>query len=199
MEVVSTGTNPFTYRFSLPENIQDGETSVWPRVLLPADESGAILVGVESFVSTGYSGGGASSSTLTLYRIWRDNVRTYSGYALATPIAGHALIRACFSEEDQRHRRDACHDEYQFNARFSLDRSVASGAPRLSYKALATSFPGSVSRDKDSTDGPPLRPEDIVYAVDSNCTYKSTFEFVPGPGVYKSIKGLPDCSNYTVP
>ena len=95
-----------------------------------------------------------------------------------------------------RDRLGACSDGYSFSATLGLDRTVKSGFPRLVYQTQATSFPGKVSRDRDSTTMPPLRKQDLVTAEDPQCTYKRTFQFKKTTGVYVPDKPLPDCSNY---
>ena len=100
---------------------------------------------------------------------------------------------------DQRRRLDACHDEYEFGATLGLDQGVKAGLPRLVYQTLATSFPGKVSRFKDSLAGPPLRKRDLVTVVNARCSYQRIFHFEAGKHVFKPDHPLPDCSEYTVP
>lgn len=195
-------TNSFTYRFALselPDGAQDTGITLWPHVLRLADDNGAILVGVEINVSTGYSGGGGSASELRLFEVGRDGSTFRDREVLSVPIEGSMSIRACFNEQDERSRLGACSDEYQFTAMLGLDPAAKSGYPRLVYQTRATSFPGNVSRDKDSLDGPPLRKQDLVTAVNQQCTYKRVFHFEAHPGAYMPDHPLPDCSNYTVP
>jgi uncharacterized protein len=202
IQIDSAGANPSTFRFALsdiPDAPRDINVTLWPRVLRLADDNGAILVGVEVNFSTAYSGGGGSASELRLFEVGRDRSTFHAHEVLSVPIAGSLLIRACFTEQDMRHRLGACHDEYEFNAMLGLDQAVKSGFPRLVYQTRATSFPGKVSRDKDSLDGPPLHKRDLVTAVDQQCTYKRIFHFEANPGAYMPDHPLPDCSNYTVP
>jgi len=199
IQIDSAGTNPSTYRFALSDIPDATRVTLWPRVLRLADYNGAILVGVEVNFSTSYSGGGGSASELRLFEVGRNRSTFHAHEVLSVPIAGSLLIRACFTEQDMRHRLGACHDEYEFNAMLGLDQAVKSGFPRLVYQTRATSFPGKVSRDKDSLDGPPLHKRDLVTAVDQQCTYKRTFHFEANAGAYMPDHPLPDCSNYTVP
>ena len=199
IQIDSTGANPSTYRFALSDIPDATRVTLWPRVLRLADYNGAILVGVEVNFSTSYSGGGGSASELRLFEVGRNRSTFHAHEVLSVPIAGSLLIRACFTEQDMRHRLGACHDEYEFNAMLGLDQAVKSGFPRLVYQTRATSFPGKVSRDKDSLDGPPLHKRDLVTAVDQQCTYKRTFHFEANAGAYMPDHPLPDCSNYTVP
>ncbi|EPS1224026.1 hypothetical protein QZN01_02170 [Burkholderia cenocepacia] len=174
-----------------------GRFALWPRVLRGA--GGDVIVGVRFDMSTGYSGGGASASELRLTRVVAGDRVPRTQQVLAVPLSGSATIRACFSERDQRRRLGACHDDYAFDATLSLDRSVRAGLPRLLYATRATSFPGHVSRDKDSLAAPPLRKRDLVTAVDRTCTYRRTFRFDPSAGSYTPDRPLPDCEGYTVP
>jgi len=199
IQIDSAGANPSTYRFALSDIPDATRVTLWPRVLRLADYNGAILVGVEVNFSTSYSGGGGSASELRLFEVGRNRSTFHAHEVLSVPIAGSLLIRACFTEQDMRHRLGACHDEYEFNAMLGLDQAVKSGFPRLVYQTRATSFPGKVSRDKDSLDGPPLHKRDLVTAVDQQCTYKRTFHFEANAGAYMPDHPLPDCSNYTVP
>jgi uncharacterized protein YecT (DUF1311 family) len=202
IQIDSTGANSSTHRFTLsdiPDAPQDIDVTLWPRVLRLADDDSAILVGVEVNISTAYSGGGGSASELRLFEIGRDKSTFHDHEVLSVPIAGSLLIRACFTQQDERRRLGACHDEYEFTAMLGLDQTVKSGFPHLVYQTRATSFPGKVSRDKDSLDGPPLRKQDLVTAVDHQCTYKRIFHFEANSGVYMPDHPQPDCSNYTDP
>lgn len=202
IQIDSAGSNASTERFALsdiPSTSQDIDVTLWPRILRLAGDQGAIVVGAEVNATASYSGGGGSASELRLYEIGGDRTTAHDHAVLSVPLTGSLLIRACFSEKDQRHRLDACHDEYEFSATLRLNRAVKSGFPQLVYQTLATSFPGKVSRDKDSLEGPPLRKRDLVTVVDTQCTYKRIFHFEDKPGVYTPDQPLPDCDNYTVP
>ncbi|WP_175774652.1 hypothetical protein [Burkholderia anthina] len=178
-------------------NGNGGHFALWPRVLRVA--GGDVIVGVRFDLSTGYSGGGASASALRLIRVVAGDPVPRAQEVLAVPLSGEAMIRACFSERDQRRRLGVCHDDYAFDATLSLDRSVRAGLPQLRYATRATSFPGHVSRGKDSLAAPPLRKRDLVTAVDRTCTYRRTFRFDPSAGRYTPDRPLPDCDGYTVP
>ena len=46
---------------------------------------------------------------------------------------------------------------------------------------------------------PPLKPADLVRAVDAECTVQRVFTFDPATKAYVADAPLPDCSAYTVP
>ncbi|NTX30122.1 hypothetical protein HT746_23880 [Burkholderia pyrrocinia] len=185
--------------FDDPSGDNHGGFTLWPHVLRVADAAGGVIVGVEYNLSTGYSGGGASASELRLIRVVPEGAAFRTQEVLTVSLSGSAMIRACFSERDERRRLGACHDEYAFNATLHLDRAVGSGFPRLLYATRATSFPGHVSRDKDSLAAPPLRKRDLVTVVDRQCTYRRSFGFEPASATYVPDRPLPACDGYTVP
>lgn len=202
IEVERTGDNASTYRFARSEEedtSQASDVTLWPHLLRLANNTGAIVIGVEVNTHAGYSGGGGSASELRLFEIARDKSTFREREVLSVPVAGSLMIRACFSEEDQRRRLDACHDEYEFGATLRLDEGVKSGLPRLVYQTLATSFPGKVSRFKDSLAGPPLRERDLVTVANARCSYKRIFRFEADKNVFTPDHPLPDCSEFTVP
>ena len=68
--------------------------------------------------------------------------------------------------------------------------------PRLIYRTRATSFPGTVSRQRDSLSAPPLRKKDIVQAVDKACSYRRVFTFDEARQQYLPNRPLPACDDY---
>jgi hypothetical protein len=158
----------------------------------------AVLIGVETHVSTGYSGGGASATDLQLLLVTRsaEGVRMREVLGVATD--GSSLIRACFSERDMKQRAGACHDEYSFFGTLTLEPQSV-GMPQFGYQTKATSFPGPVSRSEDSLQNPRLRKKDLVTVVDDACTYQRTWMFDPATGQYQPDAPLPTCDDYTVP
>ncbi|OWY40304.1 hypothetical protein CEK28_06170 [Xenophilus sp. AP218F] len=173
--------------------------ALWPRLLALGDAAQGVLVGVEENANAMYSGGGASASILRLLRVYPDGKGLALREALSLPVYGSALIRACFSDRDYRQRRGACHDEYEFSSRISLDKQVSSGFPRLVYQTRATSFPGHVSRTSDSLARGQLKKRDIVTVLDPACSFHRTLRFDAAAGVYAPDKPLPDCDQYLVP
>lgn len=165
----------------------------WPKLIR---FEGGILAGVLVQERSMYSGGGASATTLHLIAFVPGQPPVQ---VLSVPQNGSATIRACFSERDMRQRADACHDEYTFDATLTLSGTSAAGMPVLRYRSKATSFPGRVSRSKDSLAARPLRQRDLVTVTDPQCSYQRLYRFAPQAGAYVPDAPVPDCSNYTVP
>ncbi|MBN3006777.1 hypothetical protein JW897_23850 [Chromobacterium alkanivorans] len=172
--------------------------SLWPYMVQIAATDQGVMVGVREDVSTMYSGGGGSFSTLRLLQIYPKGAGFEMREVLALPLASSLMIRACFSERDFAYRRGACHDEYSFSSNIKLDRSVAAGFPRLIYRTRATSFPGPVSRSRDSL-GKRLRKKDIATVVDQACTFQRLLTRQPDSGVYAPDKPMPACDEYLEP
>ncbi|MCX8476359.1 MAG: hypothetical protein MT490_11245 [Sphingomonas sp.] len=170
--------------------------AVWPNLILLKD--GGFLAGVETRVSTAYSGGGGSATELRLFRVASDG-QAVAVPVLNVPVAGSLLIRACFGESDMAKRRGACHDEYSFSASLGLAREAVSGLPVLAYVTNAKRFPRGVSRLEDSTTKARLRKSDLVFERDPECSFSRRFRFDAGTGAYRPDSALPDCSAYTVP
>jgi hypothetical protein len=116
----------------------------------------------------------------------------------AMPTSGSLMIRACFSEEDQRRRADACHDQYEFVSRIRLDESVTSGDPRIVLETAAATFPGRVTRGEDSAERGQLTQADLVWATDDVCSYRRTFSR-SSAGPYVPDAELPACTDYLEP
>lgn len=177
---------------------EDEAFALWPRLVRLAGADGGLFIGVERQTHTSYSGGGGSASTLELLRVspaQPEAART----VLTLPIAASLMIRACFSEMDQHRRRDACHDEYSFDATLTLDPRGAAGPPRLVVETEATAFPAGASRDGDSTTRGRLRARDLVKARDPACSYRRVMTFDPETDAYAPDAPLPNCEAYTVP
>jgi hypothetical protein len=184
----------------LPAPVSDEKFSLWPKVVRLAGPQGGMLLGVETRLTVGYSGGGGSSSDLLLLRLTVKSADELSAASvLSVPLAGSQMIRACFGEKDERARRGACHDEYEFAATLSLAPATgeADDPPPLVYETVATTYPGDVSRDADSTQRPPLRQSDLVRVRDPACSYRRLMRF--DGAVYVPDSPLPDCSQYAVP
>jgi len=172
---------------------EDSSYLVWPKLIR---FDGGVLAGVETQVSTMYSGGGASSTTLHLIAFLPGQPPFE---VLSIPQRANVMIRACFSERDMRKRAGACHDEYSFFASLALTGASAEGMPVLRYRSKATSFPGPVSRSKDSLAGRPLRKRDIVTVTDRQCSYERLYRLAPEARGYVPDTPPPDCSDYTEP
>jgi hypothetical protein len=172
---------------------EESSLKLWSKLI---QFDGGVLAGVETQMRTMYSGGGAGSTTLHLIAFLPGQSPFE---VLSVPLNADVMIRACFSEPDMKQRAGACHDEYSFNANLTLPGTSVAGMPVLRYRSKATSFPGPVSRSKDSLAGRPLRKRDIVTVTDPQCSYQRLYRFDPETRSYVSDTPPPDCSNYTVP
>jgi hypothetical protein len=172
----------------------DNETSgLWPIVVrFNNDEN--VLFGLTRSQRQMYSGGGGSATQLQLYEVSHSAVREVA----TMPLSGSATIRACFDEDDEQQRAGACHDEYAFVTRLSLDESVASGPPRIVLETAAGSYPGLVTRNADSLENQALQPADLVWATSELCSYRRIFTR-GADGRYEPDRQLPDCSDYLEP
>lgn len=178
------------------EDTEDTEHAPWPRLILLRE--GGFLAGVLERSSTGYSGGGGSATLLRLYRL-SPRGEAAAAALLEVPLEGALMIRACFSEKDERRRRGACHDEYGFSASLTLAPGGAPGWPALRYASEAWGFPRGASRSRDSSERGPLRQADLVRQRDAACSITRVFLPDAGTGGYAPNAPLPDCSDYTVP
>ena len=179
---------------------------IWPSIIREAitiengtPDGESISVGVMASTSTMYSGGGGSADWLTLYRFEGSRYGDPKGEeVLGVPWRGSKLIRACFSEQDYADRRGACHDDYQFQAKLSIDPAQKSAPPRLIYKTVATSTPRRSRLDADNS-GTKLSKADLATATDATCTYRRMIGFNPATLHYEFDRPGPDCSDFTVP
>lgn len=181
-----------SYRMEGPPSA-DASHELWPRLIR---FEGGVLAGVQTHERAAYSGGGASATTLHLIAFVPGQPPVE---VLSVPHSGSASIRACFSERDMKQRAGACHDEYTFDASLALAGASAAGMPVLRYRSKATSFPGRVSRSRDSLAARPLRQRDIKTVTDPQCSYQRVYRFDPQTRAYVPDAPVPDCSNYTVP
>ena len=196
LKLSGRGTDPANavYRLTNLSSIdEESSFELWPKLIR---FKGGILAGVETSVHASYSGGGGGATTLHLIAFLPHQPPFE---VLSIPQSANLDIRACFSESDAQQRAGACHDSYTFNATLALPGTSAAGMPVLRYRSEATSFPGPVSRWKDSLAAPPLRESDLVTVVDPQCSYQRSFHFDPKARSYVPDVPLPDCSNYTEP
>ncbi|AZN36220.1 hypothetical protein [Iodobacter ciconiae] len=196
LSLTGTQRNPVYSSYRLAELAspnEDASLQLWPKLIRFGD---GILAGAETKLHNMYSGGGASSTTLHL-------IAFLPGQApfrvLSIPQHASALIRACFSEQNMKQRAGACHDEYHFDASLILAGTSAAKMPVLRYRSKATTFPGPVSRYKDSLAGRALRKRDIITVTDPQCSYQRLYRFDLATRTYVANKPEPDCSNYTMP
>lgn len=165
---------------------------VWPNIIRNAD--GSVVVGLIRTQNQMYSGGGGEGSEVALYSI-ANSIGQEAG---ALPYHGSLMIRACFDEEDQRARREACVDQYDFATRISLNEGASSGPAQILLETAATTYPGRLNRNEDSTEAPPLQASDLVRWVDPTCSYRRTY-IQGADGRYAPDQPLPDCSQYLEP
>lgn len=209
-ERVAAEGEPQTYHVAI-DVPRESELTLWPWIVRLAPGVGSdeavtdpqqrarqnVLVGGIVTSSSMYSGGGADASTLQLARVrhLQDDIQVDDD-VLTLPWLGNAMIRACFSEQDTRQRAGACHDEYGFSAKLSLD-AAAHGMPVLRYQTVATRFPAGVSRSEDSLAKGPLKKKDLRTEQDPACSYTRLFRF--SEGAFHPDQALPDCAGYTGP
>jgi hypothetical protein len=189
------GASERRVRFEPPDrDVGDPFFALWPHLVREAD--GAVMIGLLAGRRTGFSGGGAMATRLILVRV--EPGAAQAAEVLAVPVEGSAMVRACFSEEDMRLRREACHDDYQFSGVLTLAPGGGSGRPRLLLTTRARTYPGEVTRWEDSADRPPLRRGDLVWADHAGCSYRRTFSFDQAAGRYAADVPLPDCGQFLV-
>jgi hypothetical protein len=165
---------------------------VWPNIIRNAD--GSVVVGLIRVQNQMFSGGAGEASQLLLHAIANGAAQE----AGALPYGASISTRACFDEEDQRNRRDACQDEYDFATRISLNEGAAAGPAQILLETAATTYPGRLSRNEDSSQAPPLQASDLVRWVDAACSYRRTY-IKGADGRYAPDEPLPDCSQYLEP
>ncbi len=181
----------------LPTNEDDrSQSEPWSsivRISLPGRPELA-LVGVVRTQSEMYSGGGGSLVQLTLFEI-QPEAQNQPRAVLEAPLSSSFLIRACFSREDERARRGACHDEYRYSATLTAPPQRPNDA-RLIYRSRADTFPGPRSRTRDSLRDRPLRKSDLRRAPDRTCTVERTLTRNPASGTFNWNAPLPPCDDY---
>lgn len=204
---------PVVYSMPVPgvdsTGFDNGRLTVWPQIIRlapPADGAEAgYLIGMLRGYSTMYSGGGGSADRLELFELFVGGGTPHvTKQVLDLPYTANLLIRACFSEADMEDRRGACHDEYGFDAVLALaPRRPRAGAPvrmpDLSYRTIATAYPGFAQRNADSLERGRLRQSDLVRRNDPACSYARTLRFNPASERYEMNEPAPECSGYTVP
>ena len=182
-------------RFEPPDReIGDPIFALWPHIVREGE--GAVMVGLLASRRTGYSGGGALATRLILVRAEPDGPQAAA--VLTVPVEGSSMVRACFSEEDMRLRREACHDDYQFSGTLTLAPGGTGGHPPLLLATRARTYPGDVTRWEDSDERPPLTRGDLVWADHPGCSYRRTFAFDPAARRYVPDAPLPDCGQFLV-
>jgi hypothetical protein len=192
--------------FALPYAQDDGESlRLWPYlVAVPRAEEaepgfGHYLMGVVVSVNTMYSGGGGSGGRLHLLRLDTTPATTRLGDEVLDVVWDSSLmIRACFSEDDMKLRRGACHDEYGFTGTLAAGPDEVAELPALIYRSVATAYPQTSRRTNDNG-GAPLRNSDLVKWQDPECSYERVLHYNPATARYEMDRPAPDCSDYTTP
>lgn len=179
--------------FGVAEPEGADEWSVWP-VIIRIGDNDRVLVGITRTARQMYSGGGGDATQLVLYSVEGGAVNE----VVRMPLEASSTIRACFDEDDETQRAGACHDEYKFVTRISLDEGVAEGAPKIILETAAGSYPGRVTRDADTLEAPPLTQADLVWAQDATCSYRRTYS-QDADGLYTPDQPLPACADYLEP
>ncbi|HVV31665.1 MAG TPA: hypothetical protein VHC73_00450 [Vitreimonas sp.] len=176
-------------------SLGEGEHGVWTQVIRTPRANGEdILIGVTATQETGYSGGGGQATQVTLYQV--SSVQSGAPHAALTfPLSAGIDIRACFSPADERMRRDACSDQYNFTGTLSLDASATPA--KLVLVTVATTYPAGISRDADNTHA--LSARDLRTARDPACSYRRVFSWDAASQTYKPDAPLPACSDYLEP
>lgn len=170
------------------------EWGVWPVIVRVGRSDDSALVGVAFTTRAMYSGGGGESTQLYLYSVSGGTANE----AVRMPIGASKMIRACFGEADMERRGGACHDEYRFASRISLDESVAEGAPRIMLETAAGAYPSGAALNNDSAEEPPLTEADLVWSQDATCSYRRTYTR-GADGLYTPDQPLPACADYLEP
>lgn len=168
--------------------------TVWPVIVRVGRNDDSALVGVAFTERQMYSGGGGEATHLFLYGV--------SGGAanevVRMPLSASKTIRACFAEADQERRAGACHDEYAFVTRISLDEGVAEGAPRIMLETAAGAYPRGAALGRDSAEEPPLQQADLHWSQDQTCSFRRTYSR-GADGLYMPDQALPPCTDYLEP
>lgn len=155
-----------------------------------------VLIGVEERRSEAYSGGGGSLTELHLYAVGAGGKDSSATPQLSIPLTSSFMVRACFSPEDEKARRGACHDEYTFAGELELARTRRSGEVSVAFRGRAESYPGRRSRMDDSSQQPPLRKSDLVWALDAECSFQRYIRWNMSTGTVSWSRPLPSCENY---
>jgi hypothetical protein len=151
------------------------------------------MFGIIGTDRTMYSGGGAYNSILSIYRLQAGEAPH-----LAAELDWNAggLIRACFSEQDHRDRRGACHLEYDYSAKLTLAPEGEPNTPAFRYRVISTSFPGTAWRNEGWISDKRLLKRDLVRVTDPTCSFTRLLKISPETATYAFNEPLPDCSDF---
>lgn len=192
---VSAGMAQITHQGTQLANLTVGEVEVWPHIIRVGRNDDSAIIGLVTVEREMYSGGGASVRWMSLFEVAPGQEADW--VLPSIPIAGEAMVRACFTEEHAAARQEACHDEYDFAGTISLDPTVSEGPPRLILTTEASSFPGQRTRASDSTTEPPLQPGDLTRWRDETCSYRRVASRDADGYVWDAP--LPACADYLEP
>jgi len=192
-------TIAFCYRHAQVASFQFAEDGydVWPKIIrTPRGDGGEdALVGISHMAESAYSGGGGQATQVSLYALSSTAAQRPAHPALTFPASAELDIRACFSEEDTRMRREACSDQYNFTGTLSLDTSAA--PVKLVLVTEATTYPAGISRSADNTRQ--LGANDLHTERDPTCSYRRVFSWDAATQTYAPDAPLPACSDYLEP
>lgn len=178
-------------------HLTDGGHEIWSRIVRTprADGGEDALVGISHSDEQGYSGGGGQATLVSLYATASSASAAAAHPALVFPAYAALDIRACFSPADERMRRGACSDQYNFTGTLSLDASATPA--KLVLVTEATTYPAGIRRNEDNTRA--LSARDLRTARDPNCSYHRVFTWDAASQTYKPDAPLPACSDYLEP
>ncbi len=147
-----------------------------------------------------YSGGGGNGSRLHLLRLDTTPSNTRLGDEVLDVVWDSSLmIRACFSEQDMKDRREACHDDYNFTGS-AVRRARRKPANYRRSPIVRSRPPFRVLRaGHRTTAANASRPADLVHEKDPECSYERTLRYNPATSRYEMDRPAPDCSDYTTP
>ena len=158
-----------------------------------------MLVGVIGEQRAMYSGGGGSGTRLHLLRFgMAPHAIGLTGEVLDVVWDSSLMIRACFSEQDAKDRRGACHDEYEYKAVLKSGPDDGGELPTLTYRSFATAYPQTSRRSEDNS-GQKLEKSDLADWKDPECSYERVLRYNPATRQYEMDHPAPDCSSYTTP
>ncbi|MEQ1818699.1 MAG: hypothetical protein ABL871_08815 [Terricaulis sp.] len=181
-------------RISVAEPEDGNEWDAWPVIVRVGRDDNSVLVGITQTTHQMYSGGGGEATQLILYSV-HDGA---SNEVVRMPLSASSDVRACFDADDEKQRAGACHDQYTFVSRISLDETVAEGAPHIWLQTAAGSYPGRLTRNANSLEAAPLTQADLVWAHDETCSYRRTYS-QGADGLYSPDQPLPPCTDYLEP
>ncbi len=139
-------------RHALPREPRDDPIyELWPSLV--REPGGAVMVGLLISGRAGFSGGGAMATRLSLLRLEPGAAAPVA--VLEVPAEGSAMVRACFSEDDMRRRREACHDEYELTGTLTLipPRNGDAQVTRAPHGSALSGGQGGLSLDRAQRGG----------------------------------------------